>query len=266
MDAQTFVTLKVGETYSSRWGSSAGSELIGGNAIAVDMKLGPNADILGVQPGYSIYGYYDNNGAHKALVFNVLDVIPSEINLVVGGNYVYSPVAVSNSKNNYAYKTFTWTSNNTSVATVDASGKVNAVAPGKATITCTANCGNSFSSVVCVTAQQTQQVKLNTSKQDLEVGNTVSLTAIISPDNTTKKAVKWLSTNENIAQVDNEGNVTAIAPGYCSIFCIADDGSKKYDKCLVHVQGESASRADVNGDGNVSVTDAFSVIDVILNQ
>ena len=83
------------------------------------------------------------------------------------------------------------------------------------------------------------------------------------PANASSKSVKWMTTNENIAQVDDGGNVTAIAPGYCSIFCLADDGSRKFDKCLVHVLGTAVLRGDVNGDSNVDIGDVTAVINII---
>lgn len=100
----------------------------------------------------------------------------------------------------------------------------------------------------------------------MNVNDNIVLEPMLLPSNTTNKQVKWMTTNENTAQVDDEGNVIAIAPGYCSVFCIADDGSRKYDKCLIHVTGTTTSRGDVNGDGEVTVTDAEAVIDMILSK
>ena len=216
-------------------------------------------NIVAIAPGYGAVSVPESR--HYA--FHVLDVIPSEINLIVGGNYKYSPVVDATNRH---YTTFTWTSNNTAVATVDANGNVNAVGSGRATITCTANGGNSFSSVVYVSTQATQQVKLNTNNMDLSVGNTTQLTATVSPSNTTNKAVKWLSSNENIAQVDDEGNVTAVGTGYCSIYVKADDGSGKFDKCLVHVIGPATARGDINGDGAVNLSDAKMVVDIFVGN
>ncbi len=212
----------------------------------------------GAVPVYSNLSY-----VHVITVLDVVDIsIPPTVNLTVEGSYAFNPII----KDIGATTTLTWSSSNTAVATVSGNGVVSGVGQGVATITCTASNGVSAQSVVTVSPLLAQSVALSSHEEALNVGDEVKLVPDIMPANATSKAVKWISTNENIAQVDDAGNVTALAPGYCSIFCIADDGSKKYDKCLVHVQGESASRADVNGDGKVSVTDAFSVIDVILNQ
>lgn len=264
--AQNFRTMKVGEysSFSNSWNSDLGlMPVIGGDAIGVKLRPNWSLSVYGVRPGLATFSYYYNYNNYGSYLIHVLDVIPSEVELLVGGSYAYSPVVESNTDD---YKTFTWSSNNTAVATVDANGKVNAVTPGRATITCIANGGNSFSSVVYVSNQPAQELKLNKKSQELEVGKSARLTATISPDNTTNKAVKWLSSNENIAQVDDNGNVTAIGAGYCSIYAKADDGSGKFAKCLIHVTGTAGSRSDVNGDGVVTVTDAEVVIEEILSQ
>lgn len=259
MSAQTFKTIKVGDSFSATWAAGAADApvVMGGNAIAVRFNRNATATVYGVQPGYAAFGTLEDSYS-----VHVLDVIPSEVELLVGGNYTYSPVVYSA----YDYRSFTWASDNTAVATVNASGNVSAVAPGKATITCTANGGNSFSSVVYVSTQLAQQVKLNMNNLDLSVGNTTQLTATVSPDNTTNKAVKWLSSNENIAQVDDEGNVTAVGAGYCSIYVKADDGSGKFDKCLIHVNGPATARGDINADGAVNLSDAKMVVDIFVGN
>lgn len=200
---------------------------------------------------------------HIYKVVDVIDIkIPDNLTLSKGDIYTYSPIITDAEANT----TLTWTSSNTSVATVNYNGVVSTVGTGQTVVTCKASNGISALSVITVNPVLISSVRLNEHEYQMNVGENVKPTATLLPANASSTNVKWMSTNENIAQVDDNGNVTAIAPGYCSIFCIADDGSRKYDKCLVHVLGNAALRADVNGDGQVSVTDAFTVIDVILNN
>lgn len=200
---------------------------------------------------------------HIYKVVDVIDIkIPDNLTLSKGDIYTYTPIITDAEANT----TLTWTSSNTSVATVNSNGVVSTVGTGQTVITCKASNGISALSVITVNPVLVSSVGLNVHEYQMNVGENVQPTASLLPANASSTNVKWMSTNENIAQVDDNGTVTAIAPGYCSIFCIADDGSRKYDKCLVHVLGNAALRADVNGDGQVSVTDAFTVIDVILNN
>lgn len=200
---------------------------------------------------------------HIYKVVDVIDIkIPDNLTLSKGDIYTYTPIITDAEANT----TLTWTSSNTSVATVNSNGVVSTVGTGQTVVTCKASNGISALSVITVNPVLVSSVGLNVHEYQMNVGENVQPAASLLPANASSTNVKWMSTNENIAQVDDNGTVTAIAPGYCSIFCIADDGSRKYDKCLVHVLGNAALRADVNGDGQVSVTDAFTVIDVILNN
>jgi uncharacterized protein YjdB len=55
--------------------------------------------------------------------------------------------------------TYTWSSDNTAIATVDANGLVTAVAVGKATISATANNGSGVKGVCAVTVSLPQEEK-----------------------------------------------------------------------------------------------------------
>ncbi len=67
---------------------------------------------------------------------------------------------------------------------------------------------------------------------DLRNHSSLTLTAKVSPDDTTDKTIKWESLNTEIATVDNEGNVTANAKGKATIK--ASCGSA-YDICEINV-------------------------------
>ena len=77
-------------------------------------------------------------------------------------------------------------------------------------------------------------VSLDKSSLSLDVGNTATLTATVSPSNATNKAVTWSSSNTSIATVSSSGVVTAKAAGSATITCTTDDGSKKAS-CTVTV-------------------------------
>jgi uncharacterized protein YjdB len=77
-------------------------------------------------------------------------------------------------------------------------------------------------------------VSLNASTQSLTVGQTVQLTASVSPTNATNKNVTWSSSNTSVAEVNASGLVTAKAAGTATITATTAD-SGKTASCAVTV-------------------------------
>ena len=81
-------------------------------------------------------------------------------------------------------------------------------------------------------------VTLNKSSLSLEVGNTETLTATITPSNATNKTVTWESSDTSIATVDQNGRVTAVKAGNATITATAADSSGKSATCTVTVTAQ----------------------------
>ena len=75
-------------------------------------------------------------------------------------------------------------------------------------------------SVTGVTLSQTQA-----SLYSNRTPNSLTLTATVAPDNATNKAVTWSTSNSTVATVDQNGMVTAVAPGTATITVTTVDGS-----------------------------------------
>jgi uncharacterized protein YjdB len=125
-------------------------------------------------------------------------------------------------------KSITWSSNATGVATVSQTGVVTAVAVGAATITVTSNSDNTKTAtcVVTVSPVAVTGVSLNKTSLALEISHTETLVATVAPEDATNKNVTWSSNATNIATVDNNGVVTAVAVGAATITVTTADGSK----------------------------------------
>jgi hypothetical protein len=67
-------------------------------------------------------------------------------------------------------------------------------------------------------------VILNKTSLSLTAGQVERLTATVSPENAFDKAVTWASSNESVATVDDNGLVTAKAPGKATITVTSKDG------------------------------------------
>ena len=70
--------------------------------------------------------------------------------------------------------------------------------------------------------------------------NTITLTATVAPDNATNQAVTWTSSDSTVATVDQNGVVTAVAPGTAVITAAAADGSGASASCTVTVSRYSS--------------------------
>ncbi len=149
---------------------------------------------------------------------------------------------------NATNKNVTWSSDNTNVATVN-NGVVRAVGEGKANITVTTVDGNK--TAVCeITVLPKEEpepdpepevinvenVSLNIPSDELEIGETVALVAIVMPSNATNKNVTWSSDNTNVATVNN-GVVRAVGEGSANITVTTVDGNKTAT-CMITVLPE----------------------------
>ena len=87
------------------------------------------------------------------------------------------------------------------------------------------------------------KVELNKTSLTLDVGNSDTLIAAITPDNATDKSVTWESSAPGVATVDTSGKVTAVAPGTATITVTTTDGGFT-DTCQVTV---TAATVPVSG-------------------
>jgi len=130
-----------------------------------------------------------------------------------------------------------WSSSNPAVAAVSGSGVVSANAPGQAVITATTVDGG-FTAVctveVLVPVVNVTSVQLNRGFISLFPGGSEQLTVTIYPANATNQAVQWASSQPTIAAVDQNGLISALSPGNCTVSVTTVDGGK-FASCAVTV-------------------------------
>lgn len=170
-----------------------------------------------------------------------------------------------------ANKNVKWISSNDSIATVE-NGIVTGIKEGNATITAITESGNKRAEAkITVKKSQdsnTDDTKKDDNKQDgsnkdnnttinvtgvkvtpinskIVVGKSVTLVATISPENATNKNLKWVSSDEKIATVTQNGVVTGVAAGTVEISVITEDG-QKVAKSTVTVEKETVIPDDNN--------------------
>ena len=135
-----------------------------------------------------------------------------------------------------------WYSNNTSVATVNATtGYIYAVKAGSAKIYAEATDGSGEKDYITVNVTSgpiyVDSVTLSRTSISMEEGDSYTLNANVFPSNADNRTIAWSSSNENIAEVSN-GTITAKTAGTAYIYARATDGSEKYAQCQVTVTEE----------------------------
>lgn len=92
--------------------------------------------------------------------------------------------------------------------------------------------GLSAETKVTVTTK-VEQITLNKTEGVLTVGNSVTVTATVTPDNATNTTINWTSSDEKVATVDSNGKVTAVAAGNATITATSEsDGDVSADYAL----------------------------------
>lgn len=149
-------------------------------------------------------------------------------NLAVGSS---TSLTATVAPENAADTSVTWSTDSDTVATVNPAGIVTGHQSGTATITATTTDGGyTASCTVRVTNVDATNVGIiNAAGGDLpteiEVGSTLSLEAVVLPENTTFKTVSWSSSDTSIATINEDGVVTARSEGDVVITVLTDYGN-----------------------------------------
>ena len=109
---------------------------------------------------------------------------------------------------------------------------------------------SSFGTIVSLTDEKVTSITLNHTEAILTEGQTLTLIATVEPGYATNKAVTWSSTDFDVAAVDNNGKVTAIAPGTATIIAKASDGSGVSASCEVTVEAATYVSITINQYGS----------------
>ena len=158
----------------------------------------------------------------------------TEASLLIGGKITLKATVSPKGATNKAVK---WKSSDKSVATVSSSGKVTAVGVGTAKITATAKDGSGKKATCKITVTNpVTSIVLNQSEAALNIGETVTLKATVSPDDATDQTVIWMCSDRSVAMLSPSGKVTAVGAGTATITVSAQDGSGVKATCTITVK------------------------------
>ena len=221
-------------------------------------------DVLG---DYQYSPTWENWGTFKRITENTLltflTLNQSENHLKAGEmlnlEATVGPDAATNKK-------IDWKSDDETIASVSEEGVVTAHKVGQTTIHAIANDGGGAKATCTVIVDPTMVASISLSNETLEIrkNHQTQLSATVAPANATNANYIWSSTNEAVAKVSEEGVISAIAPGDAIIKATAQDGSLVEASCQVKVL--PVLKGDSNDDDEVNVVDAVNTVNYILNK
>lgn len=141
-----------------------------------------------------------------------------------------------------------FTSSNEDVATINNDGEINAVGVGETTITASIKETDLTAECVVTVVPDLESIELSDTSLKLKKDDTAQLTATANPDGASIDGITFASNAPDVATVDEEGNITAIADGKATITASVGDVSAE---CVVTVVSTvSTPRASSNGNSS----------------
>ena len=139
-----------------------------------------------------------------------------------------------------ADKSQKWTSSDNSIAQVDDTGRITGISEGICTVTVQSVSNPDVKADITVTVidlTRVREIKLSKNEMTITAGTDDMAVVTMSPENSKNKGAVWISSDESIATVSENGSIKGIAPGYCTVTVI------------------SISNPDVKAEIKVTVTD-----------
>ena len=149
----------------------------------------------------------------------------TNITLKAGNYQTLTPTVLPSTVND---KTVVWSSSDDSVAKVSTSGRVTAVSPGVAIITCESKTHPEvYAQAIVSVYQPVTKVAFTDKNPFVGVGDTIYLNWTVSPDTATDTSVTFSTNKPNVVEVGQDGSVTGLKRGECYVYATANDGSGK---------------------------------------
>ena len=160
---------------------------------------------------------------------------------------IYTP-SVDITPSNATNTKLKWISSDKNIATVNIiSGKITPVGNGKCKINVYATDGSGLVAQLDVKVDiKAKSVSFENSEYNItSAGQKINVNASVLPEKTNNKTLEYKSSNEKIAVVDGEGNVTPVGNGTCQITATTTDGSNLQAKCNVNVDIKPIKVTDI---------------------
>ena len=245
------------ETYTVTWTTDDPNE----DVISIDQ----NGLVIATGNGSATVTGTLSNGMSDTCTVNVTNPIRSfsivgdtSIKMLKGRQIRLETSIVPSASDTTDDPTITWTSSDTTIATVTAAGIVTSSSSKTGTVTITGTLPNTMSVTVTIEVW-IPLTSFSIGPANIEVlpGGTRALTASFTPKNTTEsKVITWSSEDESIATV-NGGVVTGVALGETTITAELENGMTATATVVVTNNPSQLKRGDFNKDDVVNINDVI---------
>ena len=232
----TSMTLNVGEsnkiTATVKPDNAADKEIVWSSSDPSIATVDSNGKVTGLKEGTVTITAKTKDGkvvststvTVKAIKVNEIVLNPTHMALNVGGS---GQIVATLKPDNATDKEIIWTTSDSSIATVDSTGKVTGIKEGTVTITAKTKDGKVVST--CTVEVKTEvipveSITLSMEYPDVNVGTFEQVIATINPSNATVRELAWTSSDTSIATVDSTGKVTGVTAGTVTITATTKDG------------------------------------------
>lgn len=150
-----------------------------------------------------------------------------------------------------------YVSSDEAIATVDNTGYITAVAAGEADIT--VSVVDTGLAAIChvIVTPAIESLDISKSSMTMKPGATNTLSVTVSPEDANISGMTWTSSDEAVATVDQEGNVTAVADGTATITATIGETTASCDVTVSSKASNNSSKNNSSSSGGNS-SDASS--------
>lgn len=184
--------------------------------------------------------------------------VPDSVTLSMGDN-INASIEATVTPEDATDVVIEYSSSDEAIATVDNTGYITAIAAGETDVTAIiADTGLEATCHVIVTPA-IESMDMSKSFMTMKPGETGTLSVAVSPEDADISGMTWTSTDEAVATVDQEGNVTAVADGTATITATIGNTSAT---CDVTVSSKSSgnSSAGANDSSQAATSTAYGAI------
>lgn len=225
------------------------------DVISVD----ENGNITALSIGTSEVAMKSSDGKISAVKTMEVVVTPTDIKMVENitltesNNQAKLDVVVTPSDATHVKIDFT--SSDENIASITDDGNVEAKAIGEATITASVEGTDLKAECYITVLPDVSEIELSDTSLNLTKGTNGSISYTVKPENAIDSGASFQSSDESVATVDSEGNVTAVSDGTATITVTVADISAEC-KVTVYTPTQKIPRAgdsaQNNGNGNTS--------------